>query len=470
MAGSQPPEPSAGVEQRDLQGNVLCGYGNAYAHGLFAFVHVHDGLACREWLGELVEGVTNAAPWSPRSEPDSTLNIAFGFDGLSAAGVSGSRLESFPEEFRAGMEPRAELLGDTGPNRPDQWDPGLRAGDAQVLVTVTAKSAETLEERRHELQVQIARSRGGLSLVHELPAALLDHPGNDQFGREHFGFADGLAQPSITGERIGPYKRPGKGVPEKEGGWRDLPPGEFVLGYTDDDGVIPPAPAEPFDRNCSFMVVRKLHQDVASFTACLRREAGDDPEAQELLAAKVVGRWRDGTPLVTSPAAPELAPLPKRERAQLINDFRYQEDGDGLRCPLGAHIRRANPRDCLGWEDRRSRRHRIIRRGMPYGPRPADPAIPDGVERGLMFVCYQASIERQFEVIQSAWLNNGDAFGLGDETDFLLSGEDPSGRMTIQGSPPRFLSPQPAFVTLKGGGYFFTPGIAALRAIAYGLS
>ena len=459
------------VNQEDLQGNVLCGYGNEYRYGLYTFVHVHDAAVARCWLGELT--ITNATRW--RKGRDETLNVALTFDGLEAAGVSNAALRSFPEEFRDGMEARAELLGDTGHNDPENWEPGLRAGESHLLVTVTAKRADVLAQCQRLLNERVGRSGGGLEVVHEVPAALLDNEGNEQFGREHFGFVDGLAQPSIEGEGtipgegIGPYKRPGKGVPESSGEWRPLKPGEFVLGYVDEDGIKPRAPREPFDRDCSFMVVRKLHQDVAAFTTCLRRQAQDERD-EEFLAAKIVGRWKDGTPLVMSPKEPVVADMEKRARAEIINDFRYDDeddhDRDGLRCPLGAHIRRANPRDAFGGEDRRTRRHRIIRRGMPYGP-PADPGSPDGEDRGLMFVCYQASIERQFEIVQ-AWLTGGDAFGLGDEKDFLLSGEEPGGHMTIQGDRTTYLPPGPHFVTLKGGDYFFTPSIPALREIAAG--
>ncbi|HKH76545.1 MAG TPA: Dyp-type peroxidase [Rubrobacteraceae bacterium] len=454
------------VKQEDLQGNVLCGYGNKYRYGLYSFVHVHQPAAARAWLGELLDDVTNAVHWEPGEEPEATLNLALTFEGLGAVGVSGDRRESFPEDFREGMEARAELLGDTRQDDPENWDAGLRPGEPHVLLTATARSADVLTRRRRSLQEAVARSQGGLEIVHEVPAALLDSDGKDQFGREHFGFADGLAQPSIVGDGVGPYERPGKGVPAQDGGWRPIEAGEFVLGYRDEDGIRPRAPEEPFDRDCSFMVVRKLHQDVAAFAACLRLQARDGRD-EELVAAKIFGRWRDGTPLVNSPDARELAFLDKRERAQTINDFGYGDDPDGFRCPLGAHIRRANPRDTFGFDHLRTLRHRIIRRGMPYGPPPVDPLFPDSVDRGLMFVCYQASIERQFEVVQG-WLNDGDAFGLGDEKDFLVAGEEPGGYMTIQGEPTNYLRRGAQLVTLKGGGYFFTPSIPALREIAAG--
>jgi deferrochelatase/peroxidase EfeB len=166
---------------------------------------------------------------------------------------------------------------------------------------------------------------------------------------------------------------------------------------------------------------------------------------------------------VTAPDAPVgTASAPE-------NDFRYAGDPDGLRCPIGSHVRRANPRDALGFGGKLTARHRIIRRGMPYGRPPDDPAVEDGIERGLMFACFQSSIARQFEIVQGRWLADGDAFGLGEDRDFLLGGEDPVGKMMVHGDPPRLLAPRRAFVTNRGGGYFFAPGIAALRALVDGV-
>jgi hypothetical protein len=138
---------------------------------------------------------------------------------------------------------------------------------------------------------------------------------------------------------------------------------------------------------------------------------------------------------------------------------------------VGAHIRRSNPRDALGFEGRLSFRHRIIRRGMPYGPPLPDGALEDdGAERGLVFVCFNASISRQFEGVQVQWLNDGNIFGLGHDKDYLLGDARTTAKMTVQGAPPYFLAPQPSFVTTRGGEYLFVPGRAALRAIAAGIS
>lgn len=453
-----------GIDQADLQGNVLCGYGNSFDRGVFGFIHVDEASGGRGLLAELAGRVTDAVPWSDEP-PIDTLNVGVSYAGLEALEVPGVILASFPEEFRLGMTSRAELLGDTGPSAPQAWQPGLRPGEPHLLVTILAREAGALERRRREL-VQLL-DRAGCRMVHEQESRLIERPGGDGLAREHFGFADGLCQPSIADSAAGPRDFPGRGTPLKRDRWQDLAAGEFVLGYEDEEGTMSAGPAEPLGRNGSFMVVRKLYQDVALFNGYLREKGNGD---QELLAAKIVGRWRSGAPLELSPDRDDPALTQGGARHAEMNDFRYQGDPTGLRCPLGAHVRRANPRDALGWQGRLSKRHRIIRRGMPYGEPPADPNVPDDDDRGLMFICFQASIERQFELIQSRWLNDGDPFGLGSEKDLLIANEDPHGKMTIQGKPPRFLSPLPSFVTTRGGEYFFAPGLAGLRALGSGIA
>jgi Dyp-type peroxidase family len=302
-----------------------------------------------------------------------------------------------------------------------------------------------------------------VSLALSQPVGLLDHPAEDGFGREHFGFADGLSQPAIADPQAGPTKRPGQGTHKRLRREALVSPGEFILGYRDEEGELAALPENPLRRNGSFMVLRKLEQDVAAFTTYLAGYAEAHGVEEELLAAKLIGRWRDGTPLATSPDSDSSA-LSAAERFKLSNDFRYGKDADGIACPVGAHVRRAHPRDAMGWQGRLTKRHRIIRRGMPYGARWTEATDPADTDRGLMFICFQASIERQFEVIQGRWLNDGDAFGLGGERDLLVA-NDESGRITLQGDPPRFLAGLPSFVTTRGGGYFFAPGIGALKAL-----
>jgi Dyp-type peroxidase family len=211
-------------------------------------------------------------------------------------------------------------------------------------------------------------------------------------------------------------------------------------------------------------VWRKLRQDVAGFRRFIAEAADETGMERGLVAAKVVGRWPDGSPLVLRPAYGDARLGNDRER---VNDFAYGGDTAGA-CPHGAHIRRANPRDALrAGGGKLTARHRLLRRGMPYGPPRADGAEDDGVDRGLVFVSFQASIERQFEIVQGRWLNDGDAFGLARTADPLAGAVgDHGARLRLGGRPPRYATAMRAFVTPRGGEYLFVPGIAGLRAFA----
>jgi Dyp-type peroxidase family len=421
------------VDQSDLQGNILCGYGRKYRHGVFLFFRIGDPRAFGRWLGAKAGNITTAARWT--EPPDSTLNVALSFRGLSRMVLDRDVLASFPLEFREGMEARAGRLGDTGESDPGRWDERLRG--LHGVLTCVARELRVRDRRREELEAE-GRDAG-------LTITCAQDTDVSEDEREHFGFADGISQPAIDDPNAGPGKRSGD-VPVK--------PGEFVVGYMDEGGVIAPAPKQ-IGASGSYMVVRKLEQEVEGFRDFLRYEAG--PARMDWLGAKMVGRWPDGTPLVQSPHVPGGAAAGGDRPRERLNDFTYSGDSDGYRCPVGAHIRRANPRDSLDRDWRFTNRHRIIRRGMPY-------TANDGTdERGLVFACFQASIARQFEFVQSQWMGDGNAFGLGSDPDFIAGPSE--GKMTIQGSPPRFV-PMHSFVTTRGGEYFFAPGIAALRRLA----
>ena len=447
----------AAIDLADVQGNLLRGY--TYPVAAYLFLHVVDADRARALLARMLEQVATAEAW-PAAQPPSVLDIAFTAAGLDALGVS---LASFPDAFREGMAARADRLGDRGPSAPSGWEPGLGTGAAHALVTIHAVDAARLDERREQLRG--VGAAGAIAIVHEQWAAALTG------GRDHFGFFDGIAQPAVEGSGLD--ARPGDGQPDGAGGWRPVRTGEFLHGHEDEDGGLPEAPAPPFDRNGTFVVWRKLAMDVAAFRRFVAEHGRRFPGGPELLAAKLVGRWPDGTPLVRSPHQPDaaLAADPRR-----INDFTFSEDPDGRRCPLGAHLRRAHPRDSPGFFDGRlTNRHRIIRRGRPYGP-PLPPGVldDDGVDRGLVFVCFNADIWRQFETVQALWIDDGDPFGLGPDKDFLIGepgGDGEGGKMTIQShppDPPYFLRPQPRFVTTRGGEYLYRPSMTGLRALAGG--
>ena len=453
---------SPDIDRADIQGDILRAYGNAYDCTSYVFTRVDDAAEGRAWLKEIAPRVRSDESWTG-PKPETHLNLAFTYRGLLALGVPEHVADSFSDEFREGMAERASLLGDRGESDPDRWDGRLGTGAAHVMLTV---NGQTREQTKAELDRLSAEAEAaGVEVLHAEHAALLEG------AREHFGYADGFAQPAIEG--VNEDRANGGGVPLADGRWRPLALGEFILGYPDEDsrddpGRLPTAPADPLGRNGTYVVWRKLHQDVALFRQVMRDAAELYEDGDELkLRAKVVGRWPDGTPLVTSPETPTgpFDPL-----APGANDFRYAEpDREGMRCPLGAHIRRSNPRDALGWEGRLSFRHRMIRRGMPYGP-PLPEGEEDNKDRGLVFVCFNASISRQFESVQVQWLNSGNIFGLGLDKDFILGDATGAGKMTVAGRPPFFLAPQASFVTTRGGEYLFAPGLTALQAIADGVT
>jgi Dyp-type peroxidase family len=442
----------------DLQGNVICGY--CANHALYVFARVAQARAARAWLARNLHRITYNESWQG-NRPALTFNVAFTHAGLLALEVPDARLLDL-EAFSAGMAARASQIGDVGADAPDRWQPGLR--DSHVVVTLSACRCEDLRAGRAELEGQLADIANGLTTTLVQTAHKLED------SREHFGFADGFSQPAIAGASTGP--RDGEGKLTRWGGWRDLALGEFVLGYHDEGGLKAPAPDGALGEDSTFMVIRKLEQDVAGFRAYVAEQARRLDRDPEWIAAKIVGRWPNGSSLAKYPERPGPAAAESRDTT---NRFRYGSDPDGAGCPLGAHVRRANPRDALGWQGRLTQRHRLLRRGISYGPpQLAGNTEPDGHERGLMFVCFQASLERQFEFIQRQWLGDGNVFGLGGDRDPIAAGDIESGdrlhtrEMMIQGSPPLILASLPRFVTMRGGDYFLLPGRSGLEALAGG--
>jgi Dyp-type peroxidase family len=461
-----------GLERDDIQGNVLRGYNFPYARYVVARVRNDPAAAeaARRWLAAQADPVMSDAEWT--DTPGVAGNIALSYAGLQALRIPGWLLASFPADFRAGMAARAGTIGDTGDGAPERWDAGLRPGAIHVLVTLQGGDPGALG--RTAARVRRDMARHGLEPGVEQEAARL---GDD---REHFGFTDGFGQPAVAG--VARDAIPGQGVPIRRRrwhrrradivpsgvdprlAWRALRAGEFVLGYPDEDGGLPAAPAAPLHRNGSFMVWRKLRQDVAGFRAWVAETAAATGRRPDLVAAKVIGRWPDGSPLVLRPRYGDAALGNDRER---VNDFAYGDDPEGLACPRGAHVRRANPRDGFRAGGRLTARHRILRRGMPYGP-PLEPgAAEDGEDRGLVFVALQASIERQFEIVQARWLNDGDAFGLGRTPDPVAGTVACPARQSFGGRPPAYATALRSFVTPRGGEYLFVPAISGLRALAH---
>jgi Dyp-type peroxidase family len=429
-----------------IQGIVLRGY--RMPLGSYLLLTFGDPGPGRAWIRAVAPEVTTAAPWD--AKPDAVITVGLSAHGLRALEVPDEVLASFPESFLAGMAARADALGDTALSAPEHWQGGFGTEAIHAAVLISATTPEALQERITWLAGSLP---DGVTQVFRQDVARLEN------GSEHFGYTDGFSQPDIEGLELS--SRHGQGVYEGEGRWRPIRPGEFVIGYPDEDGVLSAGPQpEDLGRNGSYLALRKLRQDVIGFREQLAQHAVLTGLAEEVIAAKMVGRWKDGTPLVLSPDHPDPEIVADPDR---VNVFDFADDPHGYKCPVGAHIRRMNPRLSMPFDGKLVNRHRLVRRGLPYGPELPPEAPDDGVERGIMFACFQADLERQFEFIQSQWIDDGNAFGLGTDEDPLIGSHEPGDKFTINGAPPVFLGPMRQLVITQGGEYFFVPGINGLE-------
>ena len=413
--------------------------------GRYEFLSFDTRDGGRWWLTELLDKVHSAADvQATMDSSDRWVTLAFTWNGLHALGVPQESLATFPDEFREGMAARADILGDTGAAAPEHWVGGLAGEDLHAIAILFSRTDEQCRRSIEEHDKLLARTDGVRSLSYlDLNAT---PPFN--YAHDHFGFRDRLSQPVIEGS--GEEPTPGSGAP--------LKPGEFILGYPDEENPAPKLPQpEELSRNGSYMAYRRLQEHVGVFRDYLREHA-DTPEGQELLAAKFMGRWRSGAPLVLAPDHddPGMGADPMRN-----NDFNYKEmDPFGYACPLGSHARRLNPRDTAVNMNRR----RMIRRGATYGPALAEGAPDDGVDRGIAAFIICASLVRQFEFAQNVWINDPNFHELGNERDPICGTQDGTLEYTIPKRPIRnVLEGLPAFTTLKGGAYFFLPGLNGLR-------
>jgi deferrochelatase/peroxidase EfeB len=401
----------------------------------------------RAWLRAISGKVTTAAAVRSGQLDARWVTVALSWNGIRALGLDDHSLASFPEEFRQGMAARAGILGLTGANHPEHWRSGLASADLHAIAILFARDVPERERCRIEHEKFLAQCAG----VEVLSSLDLEAIPPFDYAHEHFGYRDRLSQPAIEGTGEEPI--PGSGP--------TLKAGEFFLGYPDEEGSIAEQPRpETLSRNGSYLAYLMMEEHVGAFRDFLRQH-GETHDEQELVAAKLMGRWRSGAPLVLTPEKddPKLA-----GDLQRTNDFDYGKmDPHGYGCPLGAHIRRMNPRDTAANMNRR----KMIRRGGTYGPALPEGAPDDGRERGIAAFVGCGSLVRQFEFAMNVWANDPNFHELGNERDPIFGTQDGTFDMTIPKRPIRKkITGLPAFTTIRGGAYFFLPGIRALRYLA----
>jgi deferrochelatase/peroxidase EfeB len=553
------------IDLADIQGNILAPYGKlGFPTGRNILLRIGErgapgdtrtqGERGRHFLTELLPYVTTALPWRGSKKirgasaeaqvdrPKVTLNIAFNFLGLIALEVPTRTLRGLPDAFIDGMTKRARILGDDFNGQQERWDAAWKGSGfdqdrfadpklPHILITLNVLKGEeseldpltkTIEDlaRENGVVVVTGHDRAGDARYQELSA--LRGPDGRYLQTEHFGFFDGIGDPVFEGQyefeddTLGPI---GNGAMDGDGNWRPLKAGEFLLGYPDEaqetSGIYMPL---SFARNGTFLAYRKIYQNVPAWRDFIARTAVDfgkvfkidDPaNAQELLKAKMAGRWSDGIPLSIAPTpaewhakrkelfpqdgdddATKKAKIAKAARAFV--DFRYLDDPSGVKCPMGSHLRRVNTRDSLDpdapfYETLKAidpktapplkgsvlnNRRRILRRGLPYGQ--------DSEDVGIVMLVMCADLFRQFEFVQQQWINYGLDARAGNDVCPIVGnhlkgdeGQGPAAKFVIPapeggGHPPFIVDGIPQFVEVRGGDYFFVPSLTALRMIGMG--
>jgi Dyp-type peroxidase family len=437
------------LELADIQGTVLRNRPMPYV-GVYLLFRIDHAEHARMLLNRIIPHITSAADWQ-KPVDGAWINIVFTHQGLKNFGLPSHILAGFPSEFRIRMKERKESLGDLGESDPENWDMPAGKENFDIALFVMAQDRKGLEDK---ISIGHAALEGlpGLQFTQRIDLGVPENM------REHFGYVDGISRPFIEGQGGNPL--PGQGDPIKAG--------EFILGYVNELGELAQGPGpEEFWRNGTYLSIRKVHQKVALFRRFLS-EQGKTPEGQELVAAKMVGRWRSGCPLALSPDKdnPELVKDPLRNNAF---DY-YDDDPKGKKTPVGSHIRRCNPRDALKDSIVEARLHRLLRRGSAYGPMlPEGVLEDDGVDRGIVLAFVNANPGRQFEFVQSQWVNDGDFVSAGSEKDPIIGIHGGSGEFTYPARPVRkhFVG-LPSFVVTKGGEHVFLPGIRGLKWLAAG--
>jgi deferrochelatase/peroxidase EfeB len=474
----------------DIQGFILRGYRMPIVRHFLLTVGVPA--EARKVLGRLVSGdgsdvpqITTAEDWHvgfapgpgdnpadvPRHKPDYCLNVGITWPGLIALEVKNRvptvSFKSFGA-FVAGAAARAELVGDTGPSAPQNWIGGFGKGSDHVMVTLHAISPEAMTIYSDRLSVLFSEGNAFREIWRTDGTALMDMIDGKPVPtfRVHFGYTDGISMTTI------------RGGPERYTPDHQQPCESWLFVLRDEaENYFVPEPRE-LGINGSFAVFKMIETDVVGFEKFL--QANKDKIDPELLAAKICGRWRNGVPLALSP---ETDSPPGGIPPEQLNNFEYVNadgsgDPKGLRCPVGAHMRRINPRGQpvtgQGQPGGSNNTHRLIRRGMPYGPT-YDPKQPyDGIERGLLGYFINSSIENQYEFVLGHWVNDSEFAGAvrlnPKSKDPMVGTQDPAESVFVipqtNGAPPIKVTGFSTFIKTKAAAYCFLPSVTAIKFIA----
>jgi deferrochelatase/peroxidase EfeB len=478
------------LDLADIQGFIVRGYRMPMVRHFLLTVGVPA--EARKLLGRFVNGneadapqLTTARDWhigfepgpgdnpaeAPRRKPDYCLNVAITWPGMIALEIQqrvpNVSFKSFGA-FTQGAAARAKLVGDTGPSGPEHWVDAFQKGGDHVMLTLHAISPDAMKTYTDRL-VALFSDGGAFKEIWRQDGMALIEIQNGQptpTARVHFGYTDGISMTTIRG---GPEKY----HPDHQ---QPCEPWLFVLQEEAENYYVPEPKA--LGLNGSFAVFKKIETDVVGFEQFL--QSNKDKIDPELLAAKICGRWRNGVPLALSP---DTDSPPGGIAPDQMNNYEYVNadgsgDPKGLRCPVGAHMRRINPRGQpvtgQGEPGGSNNTHRLIRRGLPYGP-VYDPSKPyDGLERGLLGYFINSNIENQYEFVLGHWVNDSEFAGAvrlnPKSRDPMIGTQDPAESIFVipqaNGAPPIKVTGLPTFVTTKAAAYCFLPSITAIKFVS----
>jgi len=539
----------------DIQGNVTRAYGRySFPFARYFFLHFENDAAGRKFINALRGKITTAERWKKDASPEdggkplTTLNVGFTWKGLFALNLPTRTLGTMPSEFIDGMLHRADILKDDT----KQWDKiwrqniNLTPNAVHMWVSMNAQGIQGTDKPVKQLEDETKWLRNLCKKTFKNKVRIIPHngrSGKEEYQsanaifetlpngakiptpKEHFGLTDGIGEPVFKGnfalDDVTPPGDEEKNVLGRgkwmNNKWEPLETGEFILGHVDESQELPPTAEPPsLMLNGTFMVFRKLHENVKLFWDVIDNEAKSYAkamkvpleEAKATLLAKMIGRWQDGVPLSTVPTYQEWKDFVKKEgfypedptdndqviaaaqkraaylKSEHASNFTYKDDIDGVKCPVGAHLRRVNTRDYLSPENKAgakneksnsalNKRRRILRRGLPYGPTTHGSSTND-TEQGVAMMMICANIFRQFEFIQQQWIQYSLDFRAGNNTCPMVGDHSVHKRHVINsdpksGKPPYVMNKLENFVEVRGGDYFFIPSLNALRMMGMGI-